>query len=728
MKKFVGPVAVTRSVLGTALATLLLPAAAEDVVLERSVTVGVAAATGDQGDRAQFGQYNGYSARNSAALLDFDFYRRDDEQGLLTHIQGLDLLGETRALDLLWKKQGDWSFSAGYRELVRVDPYRLNTGMQAAGSSNPQVVHLAGGPGSGAKIDLETERKRLELGFSKWFSNALQIDFNLKSENKDGEQMFGRGMNCPSPIAPGCAFTTGISPGWAVLALPRPVDSNHTQLEAKLSYAWERLRINGGYYGSFFNSSTGALAPDVPASLNNAVGDLSPLNAGLQPLLNQPIALWPDNEAHQVHVAGLYSLTPTTQARFKLGYGLAKQDERFASAGLGDAPAGVTDLAGEVKTTTVVAGLTSRPQRDLSLLAEVKLEDKDDDTPIEVYNVEGTSSYTNRNYSRTRLRGKLQAAYRFSSEYRGLLAVERDAIDRDNFTATSAISGVSALRSQTDEMIYRAELRRRMRADLSGALQFEARRRSGSNWQRPNSGPGVTDVEDAATGLPETAVFAPTLADRKRDQVKLTANWQATDDLSLQFAANYGLDRYDTPTDFGLRHSRNRFVSVDWTYELSRRTRLTGYASYGAQGLVQARPDAYIMAFDNTTTTFGLGFTASPTKKLDMGGSLAMIEDRSSFDQTLDATASANAATLLEASGGLPDIVFRRIELKLNGNYEISKTSQLSAELIHLRTEYDDWAYAFDGTPFLYSDNTTVIQPTGQSVSFLVVRYSHRWR
>ena len=364
-------------------------------------------------------------------------------------------------------------------------------------------------------------------------------------------------------------------------------------------------------------------------------------------------------------------------------------------------------------------------KKTLAMAADFRKQD--DDTPIETYNVEGDASYTNRNYSRTRLRGKLQAAYRFSSEYRGVLAIERDAIDRDNFTATSALSGVSALRSQTHEMIYRAELQRRMSAQLSGALKYEARRRGGSNWLRPNSGVGVTDVDDADTGLPTTAVFAPTLADRKRDQVKLSANWQATDDLALQFAAHYGLDRYDTPTELGLRHARTRFVSVDWRYALSRRTNLTGYASYGSQALVQARPDAYIMAFDNTTTTLGLGFTASPTRKLDIGGSLAMIEDRSAYDQTLAAGASANAATLLAATGGLPDIVFRRIELKLTGSYDVSKASRLSAELVHLRTEYDDWAYAFDGTPFLYSDNTTVIQQAGQSVSLLVLRYAYRW-
>ena len=49
------------------------------------------------------------------------------------------------------------------------------------------------------------------------------------------------------------------------------------------------------------------------------------------------------------------------------------------------------------------------------------------------------------------------------------------------------------------------------------------------------------------------AVFMPSLADRKRDKVRLIANWQPMDDLSLQFSYDDGQDRYSIPTDYSVR-------------------------------------------------------------------------------------------------------------------------------------------------------------------------------
>lgn len=728
MTKIVWQSSMRHAVLSAALLGVIAPVQAEDAVVEGALGLGAAGATGDHGDRALFGQYTGFASRNSTGLLDLEYYRRDDETGTLTKFQGADLIGETREMRLLWKRQGDWKLTLAYGELVRAEPNRVNSGMIGAGSTAPQVVHLSTGPGSGETLDLRTQRKALGLAFSKWLQPSLQFDVSVKTENKEGSELFGRGMNCPSPIAPGCAFTTGISPGWAVLLLPRPVDSNHTQFEAKLSYAFEKLRLSGGYYGSFYNSTTGALNPQVPGSLNNPVGQLQPLGAGLQPILNQPVALSPDNQAHHFHVAGSYLLTPTTQVRFKLGYAQAKQNESFAGAGLTGAPDGVSDLGGEVNTTTAIVGITSRPTRKLSLLAEVRTEDKDDETPIAAYNLEGASRYTNRCYSRTRVRGKLQAGYRFSPDYRGTFAVDYDSIDRDDFTASSAVSGISALRQRTEELSYRAELRRRMSESVSGAISWVRSRRDGSNWLRPNSGLGVTEIDDEATGFLPTAVFMPTLADRKRDKIRLSASWQPIKDLSLQFGVDQGWDRYDTPSAYGLRDAHSRLYSVDFDYRLSSRWSFNGYASFGKQEFLQARPAGYIMAFDNDSTALGLGLRAKPTNKLEIGARVAFIDDRNAYDQALDVTASANSAGLLGAAGGLPDIVFRFAEIKLFGRYELSSSATLRGDLIHQRAELNDWAYVLDGTPFVYGDNTTVVQARGQSVTFLGVRYIYRWQ
>src|SRR5690606_8193493 len=241
-----------------------------------------------------------------------------------------------------------------------------------------------------------------------------------KTENRDGSRLYGRGFSCPSPVAPGCAPTTGANPGWAVLMLPEPIDSNHSQLEARISYAGEKLRLSGGYYGSFFNNSIGALTPGVPDRLNNNPGVLQPLNTGLQPILGQPLALPPDNQAHHADLAGGYVFSRSTRATFKLGAARATQDQGFAGSGFAG-PAGIESLDGRVDTRLAQIGISARPIPKLTLSADYRRDDRDDRTPLALYNVigePGTStdiSYTNRQRDYKKTRAKLRASYQFTS-------------------------------------------------------------------------------------------------------------------------------------------------------------------------------------------------------------------------------------------------------------------------------------------------------------------------
>ena len=727
---------VRQTILALAVLAAFAPAHAEDEsVAEISASLGAAYASGDKADRALFGQYNGMRRNSWYGLLDFDYYRRNDDTGTLTTFTGYDVLGETRELNFLWKRQGNWKVTANYGELVRYDPYSVNSGIQGDGSTSPQVVHLAGGPGTGADVELMTKRSALGLAVSKWFSPVLQFDASVKSENKDGARMFGSGMNCPSPTAPGCGFTTSSSTGWASLFVPEPINSNHTQFEARLSYALDKLRLSGGYYGSFFTNSNGSLNPAVPGTLNNAVGSPVPLSAGLQPLLNQAIALPPDNQAHHFDVSGIYLFTPTTRANFKLGYSRAEQSQDFAGAGLSGAPVGVSNLNGEVNTTLAQVGISSRPMPKLSLVADFRYQDRNDKTPIEQYNVIAGSPFavpasywTNRDYSSTRTRGKLQASYQFSRDYRGTLGIDYDSIDRATFTPTSAVAGVSALRQKTDETGYRAELRRRMSENVSGAISYVTSKRDGSNWLRPNSGTGVTEIGDPSTGFYPDAVFMPSLADRKRDKVRLVGNWQATDSLSLQFTFDTGEDSFSMPTDYSVRSSKMNLFSIDFDYALSSRWSVNGYLSQGSQKLNQARPAGYVLGFNNTNTSLGIGVVGKPTSNLQLGGGIAYIDDRNEYDQGLDANASASSANLLAATGGLPDIVYQRTELRAFGDYRLSKASAVRVDLVYLHAKYNDWGYGYNGVPYVYSDNTTVSQQQTQSVTYLGMRYIYKWQ
>lgn len=709
-------------------------AADDESVTESTVTAGVGVVSGNSQERAIFGQYNGLRTDGVHGLLDFDHYRRDDAAGTMSKFQGIGLFGENRELHFRWKRQGDWKFSADFSELVRRDPRTINTGLLGAGTSTPQVVHLVGGAGSGTDLDLKTKRQGLGLAFSKWLSPVVEFQASLKSENKDGARLSGSGFGCPSPLAPGCAPTTGSNPGWAVLMLPEPIDSNHTQLEARISHAGRKLRLSAGYYGSFYNNSLGALTPGVPTSLNNAQGVLQPLNVGLQAILSQPLALAPDNQAHQLDLTGTYLFTPTTRLTFKLGMGRASQDQGFASTGF-TGPLGTTSLNGRVDTSLAQVGVSSRPTKKLSLLADYRFDDRDDKTPLALYNVIGAAgtgtyiTYTNRNRDYTKSRGKVQASYQFDADYRGTLGLDYEAIDRGTFTPSAAAPGISALRQKTEELGWRAELRRRMTETFSGGISFVSSQRDGSGWLRPAGwGAGVVPYGDPGSYITSTATFMPTLADRERDKLRMHAVWQPNDALTLQFSADYGRDSFSAPSAQGLQRTDMRLFNVDWDYALSVRWSLNGYLSRSNQTLDQARPSGYIMAFDNDSTAIGIGVVGRPTGQLQVGGTLSYFNDRNVYAQTLEPAAGLANVALLQATGGLPDIVFRTTELRLFGRYTLSKTSSVRLDLIHHRARFNDWTYGFEGTPFLFSDNTTVTQLQRQNVTFVGLTFTHNWQ
>lgn len=298
-------------------------------------------------------------------------------------------------------------------------------------------------------------------------------------------------------------------------------------------------------------------------------------------------------------------------------------------------------------------------------------------------------------------------------------------------TVTSAVSGISALRQKTNETGVRAELRRTLSETFSGALSLISTRREGSNWLRPNSGLGLTEVPDPAapgSGLGPNAIYMPTLANRQRDKVKLFADWQPSEELSVQFSAESGRDAYQAPSQQGLQRTGMAQGSADLAYLLCDKWRLTGYLSRGNQTLHQARPAGAIMSFSNHHTGAGIGATGKPTGQIEWGGSLGYADDCSIYAQALDATAPPDSVALLAATGGLPDVVVRQTQLSLFGKYAIDKQSTVRVDLVHQQSTFRDWVYDVNGVPYAYSDGTTVLQQPDQRVTLLAVSYTYTWR
>ena len=331
---------------------------------QASISLGLGVVSGGPGSRSIYNQYNALGLNNDnspSGILGFDYSVRDPDAATLFKFSGSNLLDQSRELGLSWSEPGEWRVKATYGELVHTNPYTVNTGMVGAGSTAPQVVYLPGGPGTGNDTQLQTKRSAVGLGFNRWVSNSLQFEVDFKTENQDGSKLFGIGMNCPSPIAPGCQGTTGIAAGWATLMLPQPVNSNTSQIDARVNYSVEKMRLSLNYYGSFYQNNNPTLNPNVPGSLNNPLGALLPLSTGLRPILNLPVALDPDNHFNQLALSGTYDLAEKTRVSFKLSYANTTQNQDFASAGLTGAPAGVSNLGGSVDSKLAWLGITSRP-------------------------------------------------------------------------------------------------------------------------------------------------------------------------------------------------------------------------------------------------------------------------------------------------------------------------------------------------------------------------------
>ena len=701
----------------------------DPIDLQASVSAGVAGVTGGSNDRAFFGEYNGLRNQDVYGLFGFNYSRLDRATGTWLEFVGTNLGLQTRELGASWRRQGAWSLSANYGELWRVNPYTVNTGVTGGGTTTPQSNYLTGGPGSGNDYELSTKRKALGLGGSYWITPELQAEVTWNGENKAGSTPFGIGASCPATVAPGCGWRPGVSTGSAVLFYPQQVDSQHNQVEARLNYGADALQLSFGYYGSFYSNNIGATTLGVPATLNNPVGTPLPLGPGLAAWLTLPVASAPDNNFNYFDLSGSYVFLPQLRANFKFAYSLAKQNQDFAGAGLGNAPAGITNLDGEVEGKLAQIRVVGTPIDNLTVVAEYRYSDNQDNTPIANYNVVLNTQFTNQTVSRTVNYGKLEGTYRFPWAIQGALGIDYTSLDRGTYTPTASYAGVSALRESNDTTRWWVELRRTLTESVSGLIKYTQSKQDGGGWLAPAAGGvGLVSVSDPAAQLGPNAIYMPTMADRDRDTVRLLLNWAATEALSVQFAVDYGTDRYDAPTQFALQKTQYQLYTLDANYALSDKWGFNGYLSVGKQTLDQSRPAGYVLAFDDSSFNAGVGFNGKIDAKWQVGGTLSYMSNVDKYEQTLVANPAPGSAELLGAAGGLPDIAFRRTDFRLFGNYAMSERSALRLDAVYQRYYYNDWAFNYSGTPFLYSDNTTLYLQPSQSVGYLGVTYTYAWK
>lgn len=719
---------------------------------ESSISVGLGMASGDKADRAFFGQYNGFRQQKNQLQLDIDYLKRDNATGTWTSFQGNNLGNENRDFGFSQQKQGEWEYRFEYGELVRNYSNTLNTAMQGIGTANLLITSLgapvagaatnaaglAAAQGSGNNVDLKTTRKSLGLEVSKWLTSSVLLEVSFKNEEKTGARMFGRGFNCSA--AQGCV-TVGVNTNTfgAILALPEPISSTTNQVEIKLNYSDDKLAVNGGYYGSFYVNKFGSLNQTFAGNLwqPNGAG-FDPRNGtgnSLQAAM-PAMALPPDNQAHQLALAGTYAITPTTRATFKFAYTHGTQNENFGGMGLGGGGSAVVNpgpprgaLDAVVDTTVAQLGLTSRPMPKLSLVANLRYEQKSDKTPIDKYRSSTTgagaqppnATNTNNPGSHTKIKGKLEASYQLPQGYRATAGIDYDLRDLGRPTGTNDTSGqAAAIRAKNDEIGYRAELRKSLSETLNGAVSIGHSSRNGSRWMVATNGTAPTQADGNLAGAGFN-LFPLFWMDLKRDKLKGSVDWTASNNLSFQASAEVAAEHYFAPSMRGARDGKSTAFNLDAAYKLSDDWKANAWYSRGDTILdINGTNGAYMAGLRQLGHNLGLGVRGAPSSKLEVGADFT-------FSYEVNRTAVGVIGTSA-AANALPAAAFRQLNLNIFGKYALDKSADIQVNLAHQRYYSNEWFWNNNGTSFFYSDGTTVTQKDQQNVTFIGAAYIYKFQ
>ena len=689
-----------------------------------SVSIGAGYLGGD--DRRQLGTVGGVRDTGGYLLLDADVNRRDDATGIWQSLYATNLGMDSREIRAEYQQQGNQGVAVEYRQSKREVPYLVNTGVTGIGTATQYVPFPSITPGTGTDVQLGTERSKYGIEFFKYLMPSLKFKVNISNEDKEGDRI-GR---------------VGGQPEFAAI----PIDWHVRKFDATFDYVLEKLQLSGGYNGSWFINDN-----DLLTVYRRGTGAF--VNAYVPYHISQPL----DSEAHQFFLDGGYSFTPTTRGTFKLSYTHATQDEHIPTSDITTAIPGVTgwpvsatspsNLDGEVNTTLLQFGLTSRPMPKLNLLANLRYHKVDEQTP-EWFVVDTATDAHSTPFDYETLTGKVEGTYNLPQDFNLTAGIDYTDQDRTVPVGTLNVTGQDTeryvpMRSNIDEITYRVQLRRSMSETVNGALAFLHSKRDGSAYSEAiHSEPGE--------GIHPDAIDPINIADRDRNKWRLTLDWIPSDALNLQVNYENAQDDYSGHT-YGLRDGSAWLFSLDTTYVISKDWQVTAWYSHdyteanqrgwregspAATGVTNAELDKWDN-LEDTGDSIGLGMKGLINPKLKIGADVQWTRTRSEYNQEFTKLLGGGATYIAGTGGPLPDIESTMTRIKLFAEYALKKSADLRFDLIHERWDTNDWTWQFaNGSPFIFgsgtgttsSDGTMITTEPEQNSTFFGARYVYKFQ
>jgi len=440
-----------------------------------------------------------------------------------------------------------------------------NTGTAQAVPTGDALRLTAAEKSDFQNFNLSTQRKKSDLGFSFNFDSQWQFSAGARHETKQGAQTIGQ----PIGSATGSQVT-----------LAQPIDYTTNMFDAKLSWKGARGFAEGAYYGSifqngiqsttyqdpYFSSAVPSAIATLAASATSAGGAVGTLNYPFPDLGRFSSA--PNNQSHQFKLTGGYDVTKTTKLVGDYSYMRNTQDQAYIPYATGvwqNTRLPATSLNGEVVIQAFNLKLTDRTFKNLKLGAAFKYDDRDNRTPgttgwkfteadlqtpftpgtlptannglmnvaggVSAVRPSGVGVITTLPYHRRVEQWNLDADWSFSKGQALKAGYENQKLQRHCSATVFDCANVGELKEDS----WRLEYRNNLLENVTGRIGYV-------NGNRTNS--TYTNSPYLGAGLAPDTLTRFMYADRKRDKLRASVNWQANDALDFTVGYDYNKDRF----------------------------------------------------------------------------------------------------------------------------------------------------------------------------------------
>jgi MtrB/PioB family decaheme-associated outer membrane protein len=476
----------------------------------------------------------------------------------------------------------------------------------------------------------------------------------------------------------------------------RPIDYTTNSLETSVGYHADRWQVSLAYNGSFFDNQNSSLSWDNPYSPQAAGADMGQL------------ALAPDNDAHQVTLAGSWLLPASTTVNGQLSLGRMRQDQKLlpytTNAVIATSPLPRSRADAKVDTTDVNLRVTSSPIQKLTVEGELRYNERDNDTPEEVYDYVVTDLFVSSDPARNTAYDYQRFNYKLRGEYRVLPRTRLHAgYDYERFDRTRQERN----HTRTDRVWARVNSQLMQLADLDIEVYTETR--DGSSYNTIGNAP---DPQNPLMRLYN-------MADRDRYGVRSYASLYTGERASLGLDLEYNKDKYDN-SEIGLKDGSYNRLGFDAAYLFPRQ--VSTYAAFYREKIDSKQVSSQSFSnpdwFGKTDDKFYTG-----TVGLKYPHIIGRLGANVEYTHARSAGRVENETSGLESA--FPKLRTRLHQLKLALDYPYTRSLSLKFGYMYEKFTSDNWALegigpdtvpnllSLGADPYDYSNN----------VFFIAVRY-----